>query len=134
MPGDDRAFTRRQRRLEDRVEIACEVVEAVGAAPRGDRATAVAAMIERDDAVVVGEVRNLVGPHPEGAGDAVREHDRIAVFRPEDLGVEADAVLGTDRHGATGRHRLGRGESSGLQAGLLTTHHGCSHRVRQRCR
>ena len=123
MPGDDRAFTRRQHRLEDGVEIGGEVVKAVGVTPRGDAATAVAAMIERDDAVVAGKVRYLVGPHPDGARDAVREHDRIAVFWPEDLGVQVDAVLGADGHGATGRHRLGRGKSCGRRAGLLATSH-----------
>ena len=103
MPRDDRTFARRQRRIEDGVEICCEVIEAVRVPPRGDAAAAVAAMVERDDAVVLGQVRNLVGPHPEGARDAVCEHDRIAVFRPEDLGMQADAVCGADRHGATGR-------------------------------
>src|SRR5437773_8686457 len=117
MPSDHRTFTRRERRLEYRVEIGCEVVEAVGVAPRGDGTAAVAAMVVCDDAIVDGEVRNLVGPHPEGARDAVREHDGIAIFRPEDLGVEPDAILGANGYDATARQCVGRGEFSGRRTG-----------------
>ncbi len=80
MPRENRAFARRQRRVEDGVEICREVVEAVGVPPRGDAAAAVAAMVERDDAVVLGQVGNLVRPDSDGARDAVCEHDRVAVF------------------------------------------------------
>ena len=98
MPGDHGTFTRRQCRFEHGVEIGGQVIQAVAAAPRRDPAAAVAAVVEGDHPVVLGEVGDLVGPHPEGAGDAVREHDGITVFGAEHLGVQPDAVPGAHVH------------------------------------
>ena len=42
--------------------------------------------------MVPGQLGDLVRPHPQGAGDAVRQHDRIAVLGAEDLGVQPHAV------------------------------------------
>ena len=73
------------------VEVGGKEFEAVAAAPR-DAASAVAAMVEGDHPVVGGQVGDLVGPHPDRARDAVRQHDRIAVGGPEHLGVQGGAV------------------------------------------
>ena len=121
--GDNGTLGRGQRRLEHGVEVGRQDVEAVAMAARWHRALAVPAVVERDDAVIGGQVRYLVGPYPEGARDAVREHDRVAVLRSEDLGVQADTVLGTNGNDATPRQCLGRGESSGRRTGPLATSH-----------
>jgi len=57
----------------------------------------------------------------------MREHDRIAVSAAA-ISVESDAVLEGSTMDPTGRHRLGRGESSGLRRSLATLH-ACSHRI-----
>ena len=84
-----------QRRLEDGVEVGGQVVEAVVRAARRACAAAVPAVVVGDHPVVRGQVGDLVGPHPDGAGDAVGQHDRIAVLGTEDLGVQAGAVPGS---------------------------------------
>ncbi len=103
MAGDDRALARSERRLEHRVQIGGEVVQAVAVTPHGHRAAAVAAVVERDDAKVLRKVGDLVGPHADGAGDAVSQHDWVAVLGTEDLGVQADAVLGAHGYDASAR-------------------------------
>ena len=94
MPGDHGPLPRAQRCVEDGVQVARQVVKAVVVPVARDLAAAVAAVVERDHPVVGGQVGNLVGPHPQRAGDAVAEHDRVAVFGAEDLGVQAGAVGG----------------------------------------
>ena len=98
MARDDRRLAGLQRRLQDGVEVGGKEVEAVVRAPRRQAAAAVTAVVVRDHPVVAGQVGDLVGPDPDGAGDAVGQHDRIAVFGPEDLGVQAGAVAGADGH------------------------------------
>lgn len=67
-------------------EVGRKVIEAVGATP-WDTASTVAAMVEGDHPVVAGQVGDLVCPGPDGADETVRQHNRIAVRRPEHLGV-----------------------------------------------
>src|SRR5882757_1217955 len=96
MPGDDRKFPGSERGLEHGIEVGGQNVQAVTAATGRHGAAAVAAVVERDDAVVAGQIGDLVGPYSQGAGDAMREHDGIAVFGPPYLGVQPDAILGSD--------------------------------------
>ena len=118
MSGDDGTLAGPQRRLEDGVEVGGQMVQAVVAAAGRDTAAAVAAVVEGDDPVVRRQVGDLVGPHPDGAGDAVRQHDRIAVLGTEDLGVQAGAVLRADGYGATGPQRPSRGEGAACRVSL----------------
>ena len=97
-PAMTARLARLQRRLKHGVEVGGQEVEAVVRAPGRHTAAAVAAVVVGDHAVVAGQIVDLVGPDPNGAGDAVGQHDRIAVLGSEDLGVQAGAVAGTDRH------------------------------------
>ena len=110
------------------------MVQAVVAPAGRDPAAPVATMVERDDAVVLCQIGDLVRPHPDGAGDAVREHDRVAILGTEDLGVQLGAVLRADGHPAAGPQLPGRGEGAAGRAGLLTTSHTYSDRSLQRRR
>ena len=85
-----------QCRLEDGVEVGSKEVETVIRAPGRHAAAAVTPVVICDHPVVARKIGDLVSPHPEGAGDAVRQHDGIAVFRTEDLGVQQGAVAGPD--------------------------------------
>ena len=69
------------------MQVARQVVKAVVVPVARDLAAAVAAVVERDHPVVGGQVGNLVGPHTQRAGNAVAEHDRIAIVGAEDLSV-----------------------------------------------
>ncbi len=133
MSGDHRAFAPGQGRLEYGVEIGREMVQAVVAGPRRHTAATVAAMVERDDPVVLGKVGDLVDPNPERAGDAVCQHDRVAAASPEDLGVQLSAVLRADGDGAAAWQRRRGGECRPMQVGPLATSHWCSVHSRQRC-
>ena len=95
MPGDHRPLAGAKRRIQDGLQVAGQVVEAVVVPVARDLAAAVAAVVERDHAVVFGEVGDLVLPYAQGAGDAMAEHDRVAVVGPEDFGVQPSAVRGT---------------------------------------
>ena len=104
MAGDHGALTAIQRRVEHSVEIRGEQVEGISAAA-GHTAAAVTAVIERYDPVILGQVGDLVPPDLQRAGDAVRQHDRVAVVRAEDLGMQTRAVGGTNAHLAPGRYQ-----------------------------
>src|SRR6202034_1830285 len=93
VPRDDGTLTRPQRGVEHRVDIGGEMAEAVPAAAR-DPATSMTAMVERDHPEIARQLGDLAGPDPDRAGDAVREHDRIAALRPEYLGVQVSPVGG----------------------------------------
>jgi len=95
--GDDRALPRPQRGFQHRVQVGGQMIEAVAVAGR-EPAAAVTAVIERDDAIVPGQVVDLLMPHAQRAGDAVCQHDRVAVVRAEHLGVQPGAVRGTHRN------------------------------------
>lgn len=82
------------------------MIEAVGATP-WDTASTVAAMVEGDHPVVAGQVGDLVCPGPDGADETVRQHNRIAVRRPEHLGVTVPSAA------RTVKVRLG-GRTSGI--------------------
>lgn len=86
VPSDHRTLARGQRSVQHRIEVGRKVIEAVGATP-WDTASTVAAMVEGDHPVVAGQVGDLVCPGPDGADETVRQHNRIAVRRPEHLGV-----------------------------------------------
>ena len=62
-------------------------------------------MVVGDDPVVAGQVVDLFVPDLERAGDAVGEDDRIAVGRPEHLGVQTGAVGGVHDHRLAGRQK-----------------------------
>ena len=123
MARDDRAFAGLQRRLQHGVEVGGKEVQAVVRPPRRQAAAAVTAVVVRDHPIVGGQVGDLVRPHGNRAGDAVGQHDRIAVFWTEDLDVQAGTVAGADGHGACLRQCVCRWEC-----------HGFSDRSRQRCR
>ena len=91
-----------QRCFEHGIDIRREVAKAVPAAP-GSPAAPMTAVVERDHPVIGGQVGDLIGPHSNGAGDAMREHDRVPVLGPEYLGVQAGAVRGAHLHGAARR-------------------------------
>ena len=93
MSGDHGALPRSQCRVEHRVQVARQVVEAVAVASR-DLAAAVAAVVERDHPVVCGQIGDLVEPDAQRTRDAVAQYDRVAVFGAENFGVDPGAVLG----------------------------------------
>jgi hypothetical protein len=123
MARDDGSFSGLQRRLQDRVEVGGKEVEAVVPAPRRQAAAAMTAVVVRDDAIVARQVGNLIRPHPDRAGDAVGQHDRIAVFGPEYLGVQAGAVTGPDGHLTRRRQCIGGGEPPNTVLDLPTSCH-----------
>ena len=108
MPGDDGPLAGSQRGLQNGVEIGRQVAEAVVAARR-NAAAAVPAVVVGDDPVVAGQVGDLLAPDLQGAGDAVRQDDRVAVGRAEDLGVQAGAVGAADDHRVAGWQLRGHG-------------------------
>jgi hypothetical protein len=102
MPDDDGTLARRERGIEHRVDIGCEVAQAITPAA-GNPAASMAASIERDHPVFGGQIGDLITPHPDGAGDAVRQHDRVSILWPEYPGVQSGSVRGADGHGAARR-------------------------------
>lgn len=81
----------------------------------GSGTLAVPAVVVGNDPVVGRQLRDLVAPHADGAGDAVGEHDRLPVFGTEHLGMQPGAVDGLDLHGTAWWQ--GRGTSGSDQLG-----------------
>lgn len=73
----------------------------------GRAALPVPTVVVGNDPVVGRQVRDLVAPDPDGAGDAVGEDDRPAMFGTEDLGVQPGTVDGLDFHGTAWWQRRG---------------------------
>lgn len=122
------ALARSQSGVENGLEVVGDAVEGVAAAT-GYVATAVPAMVERDHAVVAGKIGDLMHPDPYRAGDAVGQHDRIAVVRAEHLRVQADTVAGAHGYRPAGWHVVqGRVRRRGFARRRLASRHERSHR------